>query len=109
MTCGVCKTKGHNKRRCPNRAAVKNQGPIVDEPPQKKARGRPRTTMQPTQPMTSADEGHLNITAQPTTLGRGERKIRGGRGARGGGSNTVGGRGARGGGTSNRGGRGSEQ
>ena len=24
MTCGVCKTKGHNERRCPNRATVQN-------------------------------------------------------------------------------------
>lgn len=109
MTCGVCKTKGHNKRRCPNRVVVQNQGPTVEEPPQKKVRGIPRTAMQPTLPMTSTDAMHLNATAQPTTLGRGGRTIRGRRGAIGGGSNsTKGRRGARGGGTSSRGGRGSK-
>ena len=66
----------------------KNQGPTVEEPLQKKARGRPKTAMQPTHPMNFSDAGHLNATTQPTTLGRGGKTIREGRGARGCGSST---------------------
>ena len=73
----------------------------MEEPPQKIARGRLRTSIQPTQPMNYGDAGHLNATAQPTTLGKGGRIIRGG------GSSKGGGRGVRRCGTSNREGRGS--
>ncbi|XP_021724262.1 uncharacterized protein LOC110691614 [Chenopodium quinoa] len=38
MTCSLCKHKGHNKRRCPNRDTI----PSPPEPPTKRPRGKPR-------------------------------------------------------------------
>ncbi|XP_021715161.1 uncharacterized protein LOC110683116 [Chenopodium quinoa] len=88
MTCTICKVKGHNKRRCPNRDTT-----IQSEPPAKRARGRPKkngeqphsTVSAPCEPQlnTTAAAQHHTVTAQPTQLGRGGRAIRGGRGSRG--------------------------
>ncbi|XP_048492644.1 uncharacterized protein LOC125493383 [Beta vulgaris subsp. vulgaris] len=105
MTCSLCKVKGHNKRRCPNRDSAAS---VVSEPPPKRPRGRPRNDGQPphskstqttqtTQTLTAAPSHseqstqatvpvHHHATAQPTQLGRGGRMIRGGRGSRGGGT-----------------------
>ncbi|XP_056690243.1 uncharacterized protein [Spinacia oleracea] len=123
MTCSVCKVKGHNKRRCPNRNTT-----VVAEPAPKRPRGRPRhdgqpphsrapsvtapssTVAQATTPTpntttcsaassrnTRASNTHQSSSCQPTQLGRGGRMILGGRGSRGGsigrGRGNTGGRG----------------
>ncbi|XP_056691513.1 uncharacterized protein [Spinacia oleracea] len=126
MSCSVCRSVNHNKRRCPEKDKVV-------EPSAKRPRGRPRkngdasnnaTTTVPTTTTTSVTNAataistttattcsratatniaHHDATAEPTRTGRGGRVIRGGRGSRGGGRDNRGGRGSRGG----RGGRGS--
>ncbi|XP_010691905.1 uncharacterized protein LOC104905154 [Beta vulgaris subsp. vulgaris] len=100
MHCSVCKGKGHNKRRCPNKdsaAAAANK--------------RQRVEQASTSASTHLEiaSGHAsNISAQPSRTGRNGRTIAGGRGSRGTGvgrgirgagrSSTVTGRGSRGGG-----------
>ncbi|XP_021756916.1 protein argonaute 3-like [Chenopodium quinoa] len=95
MTCSLCKTKGHNKRKCPNKDFVQ-----PSEPAPKRAKGRPRkdanhaaTTQNPTtsaaQTTTSSVQAsqaisHHSMIAQPTILGRGGRKVLMWRGSRGG-------------------------
>ncbi|KAL2922890.1 BTB/POZ domain-containing protein NPY1 [Bienertia sinuspersici] len=76
MTCTLCNTKGHNKRRCPNRAVVP-----TEQPPQKRARGRPKGSGAADQGSTEGE--HTTRTAQPSSMGRGNKAIRGGRGSRG--------------------------
>ncbi|CAO2834781.1 unnamed protein product [Amaranthus hypochondriacus] len=78
MTCSLCKSTTHNKRKCPEK------GKVQEQPPQpKKARGRykkntsaPSETPQPLQP------SHHMVSAQPSTIGRGGRTIRSGQGVR---------------------------
>ncbi|XP_021763955.1 uncharacterized protein LOC110728619 [Chenopodium quinoa] len=65
MTCSLCKYKGHNKRRCPNKDTI--------PPPTKRHRGRPRNDGQPphsnvpenpqTQVIISASAPHHSFTA----------------------------------------------
>ncbi|KAL9243848.1 hypothetical protein vseg_017687 [Gypsophila vaccaria] len=71
MSCSVCKSKTHNKRKCPDKDKTL-------PPPSKRGRGRPkiggddgqRRTVQPT------TDDHHDVTAQPTRVGRGGRVIR---------------------------------
>lgn len=91
MTCTLCKQKGHNKRGCSDKNTA-----VPQEPPPKKARGRPRKYA----PTTTTDEidnnanPHHSVTAHPSQLGRGGRMILGGVGARGRGCGRGSGRGA---------------
>ncbi|KAL2928879.1 MutS protein-like protein 5 [Bienertia sinuspersici] len=86
MTCSICKSKGHNKRSCPDKGSY-----VPTEPPPKRPRGRPRKTMPNSQMASSSTPSsmpqpstqHHSTTAQPTQLGRGGRMILGGQGARG--------------------------
>ncbi|KAK9697747.1 hypothetical protein RND81_08G058600, partial [Saponaria officinalis] len=98
MTCSICKSKTHNKRKCPDKDKV-------GDAPAKRGRGRPRLSGVAEPPVSSTavaaaslqSDAHHDITAQPTRVGRGGRVIRSGRGAaRGGGRG--GGRGGRRGG-----------
>ncbi|XP_057251346.1 uncharacterized protein LOC125491532 [Beta vulgaris subsp. vulgaris] len=77
MTCSLCQSTQHNKRRCPEK------GKEV-QPQPKKGRGRPRKvgngSMDGTQAM-SFD--HHNLSAQPTLTGKGGRVLYRGRGSRG--------------------------
>ncbi|CAH9089295.1 unnamed protein product [Cuscuta europaea] len=86
MSCSVCKSKDHNKRKCPD----KNK---EAQPVQKKSRDRPKKAIQNAE----AQQSTYQTTAQPTRIGRGGRLIQ----ARGG-SNTTG-RGSRPGETRGRG------
>ncbi|KAK9666224.1 hypothetical protein RND81_14G169800 [Saponaria officinalis] len=90
MTSTVCKSKTHNKRRCPDKDKV-------IEPPAKRGRGRPRLNNSLTEGVASTSTLHHTATAQPTRIGRGGRTIRTGRGgSRGGGRVSTRGRGGRG-------------
>ncbi|KAL2942163.1 hypothetical protein RDABS01_030513 [Bienertia sinuspersici] len=93
MSCSICKAKGHNKRKCPNKdtAVANTQASTSNAPPAKKARGRPKKNVGPqldagpqncNAPTTDAPTHHHQTTAQPTQLGRGGRMILGGMGAR---------------------------
>ncbi|KAL2933974.1 Antiviral helicase SKI2, partial [Bienertia sinuspersici] len=84
MKCSICKSKSHNKRKCPD----KDKGP-TEEPAPKRRRGRPSkdTTSYATLAHEMTSPTHHNTTAEPSRTGRGGRMIRGGRGSRGGGSN----------------------
>ncbi|XP_021750658.1 uncharacterized protein LOC110716347 [Chenopodium quinoa] len=83
MTCSVCQQKGHNKRRCPIRGTTLPQAPQTpDEPPAKRARGRPRKEVAASQPMHPCSSTHLTATTEPSRIGRGGRVIsRGGNSA----------------------------
>ncbi|XP_074278342.1 uncharacterized protein LOC141601934 [Silene latifolia] len=59
VTCSVCKSKTHNKRRCP----VKDK---VVEPPTKRDRGRPRMNNEVTEGVASTSTPHHTATAHPT-------------------------------------------
>ncbi|KAH9613758.1 hypothetical protein KSS87_007755 [Heliosperma pusillum] len=100
MSCSVCKSKSHNKRKCPEKD---NQPP----PPPKRPMGRPRKSarVEVNEVQQTAYEGHHEATAQPTRIGRGGRVIRTGRGS--GRGEVRGGRAGRGGrgGRTGRGGR----
>lgn len=78
MSCSICKSKTHNKRKCPNK------DPNI-EPAPKRGRGRPRKTgtNASSSTLASQSEAHHEVTAQPTRVGRGGRVIRSGRGSRG--------------------------
>ncbi|XP_057247550.1 uncharacterized protein LOC125492727 [Beta vulgaris subsp. vulgaris] len=80
MTCSLCKVKGHNKRRRPNRDTI-----TVPEPAPKKPRGRPMKDGQPPQAtyQPTTNSTHHNATAQPSQLGRGGKMVRSGVGSRG--------------------------
>ncbi|KAL2904651.1 Potassium-transporting ATPase KdpC subunit [Bienertia sinuspersici] len=71
MTCSICQTKGHNKRRCPNRDNA------TEQPKQKRARGRPRSiTQQTSQQMgNEPSTSHHDSTAEPSRIGRGGRMV----------------------------------
>ncbi|XP_056694728.1 uncharacterized protein [Spinacia oleracea] len=91
MTCSICQTKGHNKRRCPNR-----DNPVIREPTSKRPRGRPKKDNSATNNQSASNMISTTVTAQPSQLGRNGRLILGGLGARDG-SQIVGkGRGSRG-------------
>ncbi|KAL2904744.1 Replicase polyprotein 1ab [Bienertia sinuspersici] len=49
MSCSICKAKGHNKRKCPNKdtAVANTQASTSNAPPAKKARGRPKKNVGP--------------------------------------------------------------
>ncbi|KAL2924220.1 Replicase polyprotein 1a [Bienertia sinuspersici] len=78
MTCTLCNTKGHNKRRCSN----KDKGDAPNQPPLKKSRGRPKASGESSgaNVRTPSDANVRTITAEPTRVGRGERVIISGRG-----------------------------
>ncbi|XP_021723216.1 uncharacterized protein LOC110690668 [Chenopodium quinoa] len=100
MTCSICKSKGHNKRSCPDKGTY-----VEPEPAPKRPIGRPRNDFASTQPLVpsqvasssthaattttapvsaqQATSQHHTTTAQPTQLGRGGRVILGGQGERG--------------------------
>ncbi|KAK9663641.1 hypothetical protein RND81_O264200 [Saponaria officinalis] len=90
MTCSLCKSKTHNKRKCPNK------GKSLPTPPPKRARGRPKAahnltgteTVAASQSVVASEsvaeaDTHHQLTAQPTRVGRGGRVISSGRGSRG--------------------------
>ncbi|KAH9608296.1 hypothetical protein KSS87_011441, partial [Heliosperma pusillum] len=78
MSCSVCKSKEHNKRKCPDKGKV-------PPPPPKRGRGRPRAVPVGGTRQAEGSQVHHGATALPTRLGRGGRVIRTGtRGARGG-------------------------
>ncbi|KAK9713142.1 hypothetical protein RND81_06G006300 [Saponaria officinalis] len=85
MTCSVCKSKTHNKRKCPDK------GKPLPTPPPKRGRGRPKAAhnLSAVESVGATDsvaatETHHEVTAQPTRVGRGGRAISSGRGSRGG-------------------------
>ncbi|KAL2928013.1 Leucine--tRNA ligase [Bienertia sinuspersici] len=72
MTCTLCKSKGHNKRGCPQKDTV-----VPSEPPPKKARGRPRKDAATTSTIeaTRAAINYHSVIAHPTQLRRSGRMI----------------------------------
>ncbi|CAO2827580.1 unnamed protein product [Amaranthus hypochondriacus] len=83
MTCTLCKEVGHNKRGCPRKGQFTSSTVVDPTPPAKRPRGRPKKNRE-TPSSTPADtELHHNITAQPSTVGRGGKTIRAGQGVRG--------------------------
>ncbi|KAK9697269.1 hypothetical protein RND81_08G026000 [Saponaria officinalis] len=78
MSCSVCKSKTHNKRKCPDKA----QPP----PPNKSRVGRPGTSENNGTSIVvrQTTENHHDTVAQPSRAGRGGRVIRSGGGSRGG-------------------------
>ncbi|KAL2894817.1 Antiviral helicase SKI2 [Bienertia sinuspersici] len=87
LSCSVCKSKDHTKRKCPDKGKEVQPAP-------KRPRGRPKKDGSNPTP---TSQPQSDVTAEPSRTGRGGRVIRGGRGSRGGG---------RGGGRGNGGGRG---
>ncbi|XP_074290274.1 uncharacterized protein LOC141617004 [Silene latifolia] len=83
MTCSICKSTTHNKRKCPDKDKVMS-------PPPKRGRGRPRTNPCVRQDVATASTTHHEATAQPTRLGRSGRTIRTGRGGGRGGTGSAG-------------------
>ena len=82
MTCGICKVKGHNKRKCPNKGRM----PTNDEPPQPpRKRGRPRKA---STSITTILKNVQERGANPTRVGRNGRSIHSGAGSRGGRTST---------------------
>ncbi|CAH9105143.1 unnamed protein product [Cuscuta europaea] len=76
MTCSICKSKQHNKRKCPDKDKATPSN--VENLP-KKSRGRPRkAVLRTSQPVRGGEIG--NVTAQPTQTGRGGRIMMRGRG-----------------------------
>lgn len=59
MTCSLCKVKGHNKRRCPEKGTI-----VPPEPPAKRPRGRPRADGQPSH-QHHTSEPHQPHTSKP--------------------------------------------
>ncbi|XP_074297884.1 uncharacterized protein LOC141628676 [Silene latifolia] len=94
MSCSVCKSKSHNKRKCPDKHKEVAPAP-------KRPMGRPRKSgaAEANEASQLASEVHHTATAQPTRLGRGGRVIRIAKGvaARGRGRGGVRGGGVRGG------------
>ncbi|XP_074278541.1 uncharacterized protein LOC141602128 [Silene latifolia] len=97
MSCSVCKSKSHNKRKCPDKDKEVAPAP-------KRPMGRPRKSgaAEANEASQIASEVHHTSTTQRTRIGRGGRVIKTGRGvaARGRGRTGVrggGGRGGRGG------------
>ncbi|XP_074290993.1 uncharacterized protein LOC141617729 [Silene latifolia] len=94
MSCSVCKSKSHNKRKCPDKDKEVAPAP-------KRPMGRPRKSAaaEANEASQIASEVHHTATAQPTRLGRRGRVIRTARGvaARGRGRGGVRGGGGRGG------------
>ncbi|XP_074284368.1 uncharacterized protein LOC141608938 [Silene latifolia] len=97
MTCSVCKSRTHNKRKCPDKDKT-----IATLQPPKRERGRFRAAHNKHHTTNPATEAHHQMTAQPTRIGKGGRVINSGRGGRGG---TLGGRGGAAGGRGGIGGR----
>ena len=77
MTCTLCKSTMHNKRKCPEK------GKVHDQPPQpKKPRGRPKKTASTPLKTPTEQPSHHLVSAQPSTIGRVGRTIRAGQGVR---------------------------
>ncbi|CAO2838297.1 unnamed protein product [Amaranthus hypochondriacus] len=83
MTCTLCKELGHNKRGCPQKGQSTSSTPVDPTPPAKRARGRPKKIHETPSSTTADNQLHHNITAQPSTIGRGGKTIRAGQGVRG--------------------------
>ena len=78
MSCSVCKSKKHTKKKCPNNDKVVELTP-------KRPKGRPRKYgAPPSLSQASSSLANLSTTTLPTRTERGSRLIRGGRGSRGG-------------------------
>lgn len=92
MTCTICNTKGHNKRRCPNKDTAQA---TPSQPPPKRRRGRPKLSSAAVTPhqQLPLSQQHHDTTVEPQRLARSGRVIqnRGRGGNRGG--NRGGGRG----------------
>ncbi|CAH9102791.1 unnamed protein product, partial [Cuscuta europaea] len=82
MSCSICTSKTHNKRKCPEKDKVV-------EPQPKRSRGRPRKQVHPEVNSTN----HHAATTQPSRLGSGGRVIHGRGVSRGGRGRTSEGRG----------------
>ena len=76
MSCSVCKSKLHTKRKCPNKDRVME--PTLERP---KCRQR-KDGAPPSSSQVGPSLDQLGATAQPTRTGRGGKVIRGGRGFR---------------------------
>ncbi|XP_057548298.1 uncharacterized protein LOC130826745 [Amaranthus tricolor] len=85
MTCGICNTVGHNKRKCPE-----NGKAVEQPPPLKRSRGRPKKIVDVA--TNTPELSHHNLSAQPSSLGKGNRTIRVGEGSRGGRTSSASGR-----------------
>ena len=94
MTCSLCMSKGHNKRRCPHKDTITVKK-LPEQPPRKMERRRKDgQPLRSSQDMTiehgapvvqiSQSQQRLEATAQPTRTGRNERAIKGGVDSRGG-------------------------
>ena len=83
MTCSICNKVGHNKRKCSEKGKA-----IEQPPPAKRSRGRPKKVVDVA--TTTTVSSHHNLSAQPSSLGKGNRTIRTGKGSRGGKSSTSG-------------------
>ena len=78
MSCSVCKSKQHTRRKFPDKDRVV-------EPTHKRPKGRPRKDgAPPSSSQASPSSDQLGATAQLTRTRRGGRVIRGGRGSKGG-------------------------
>ncbi|CAH9086930.1 unnamed protein product [Cuscuta europaea] len=76
MSCSICKSTQHNKRKCPDKDNSTTSN-VSNEP--KRPRGRPRKNAQPSTESASQTE-YTNATAPPSQIGRGGRLIMRGRG-----------------------------
>lgn len=78
LTCSVCKSNEHTKRKCPDKFKHIEAHP-------KRSRGRPRKNDNGGASQCQPSEANQSqVTAEPARTGRGGRVIRGGRGSRGG-------------------------
>ena len=76
ITCKICGVVGHNKRKRPDKDTM-TEAP----PPPKRGKGRPRKSVVDATPQQTLV--HHDISAQPSQLGRGNKRLRGGQGSRG--------------------------
>jgi SWIM zinc finger len=83
MKCTLCKEVGHNKRGCPLKGQHNSSTVDPTPPPAKRPRGRPKKNSDTPSSTPADNELHHNITAQPSSVGRGGKTIRAGQGVRG--------------------------
>ena len=75
VSCKKCGLVGHNNRKCPDKDTVN-----VNQPPPKRSRDRPRKNVPVDTPKQT--NVHLEMSAQPSQLGRGNKSVRGDQGSR---------------------------
>ena len=78
MSCSLCNSTSHNKRKCPEKGNLTN---CPEQP--KRGRGRPRAPHNNTTSTANASETAVHdMSAQPTRIGKNGRVISGGKGGR---------------------------